>query len=415
MCKMKNLIKISLISLILISASCSGPKKTSDASRILSVENGLVPYNWKEKLTAWQVIDPVRIDSLPKFTIEQRMKEWVIPGCGIAVIEDFKIAWTKGYGVMEAGTDKKVTPETMFQSGSTTKILMAIAVLRMVEEGKLDLDTDVNTYLKSWKMPEHPSGIKVTLRMLLTHQAGINRPGSGTENEEGTEPTLVQFLKGEKPVLSDSVFFDNTPGTVHSYSNFGYMIMQLVLEDLLNSSYTQIVQQYIFDPLELTSSLIEYPFPARFKDRIIRPHSKTGVPSPTDGLNSGPLAQAGMVTTPSDWARIACEIMLAKQGKTSKIISKKSVEMMFTIERELNPAEFEGLTGQGLGVFRFGKENNQFFIHHGHNNPGANCLLLASTTTGQGVVVMTNGMYGLDLALEILASVSKEYQWIQPD
>ncbi|HBB90212.1 MAG TPA: hypothetical protein DC042_00385 [Bacteroidales bacterium] len=251
--------------------------------------------------------------------------------------------------------------------------------------------------------------------MLLTHQAGINRPGSGTENEEGTEPTLVQFLKGGKPVLSDSVYFENTPGTVHSYSNFGYMIMQLVLEDLLNSSFTQIVQQYIFDPLELTSSLIEYPFPAMFKDRIIRPHSKTGVPSPTDGLNSGPLAQAGMVTTPSDWARIACEIMLAKQGKPSKIISKKSVEMMFTIERELNPAEFEGLTGQGLGVFRFGEGNDQFFIHHGHNNPGANCLLLGSTTTGQGIVVMTNGMYGLSLALEILASVSSEYQWIKPD
>ena len=164
----------------------------------------------------------------------------------IAVINDFKIDWAKGYGVMKAGTDNKVSSETMFQSGSTTKILMAILILQIVEEGKLDLDTDINTYLKSWKMPEHPSGKKVTLRMLLTHQSGINRPGDGFETEPGSNPTLIQFLTGEKPVLNDSVFFDTIPGTSHSYSNFGYLVMQFLLEDCFNTSYTRACRKVYF-------------------------------------------------------------------------------------------------------------------------------------------------------------------------
>ena len=90
--------------------------------------------------------------------------------------------------------------------------------------------------------------------------------------------------------MNDPVFFENTPGTTHSYSNFGYMIMQLLLEDYFKTSYTQIVKQSIFNPLKMNASIIEYPFPSEFAGRVIRPHSKEGIPSPTDGLNSAPLA-----------------------------------------------------------------------------------------------------------------------------
>lgn len=379
--------------------------------RINKVENGLVKYKWDENYTAEMIIDSKRIDTMPKLNIYDRMKDYKVPGLSIAVINDFKIDWAKGYGVMEAGTDKKVNSETMFQSGSTTKVLMAIVILRMVEEGKLDLDTDINTYLKSWKMPEHPSGIKVTLRMLLTHRAGINRPGDGFDIEPGSNPTLLQYLNGEKPVLNDPVLFDTVPGTTHSYSNFGYLIMQFLLEDNFNTSYTQLVKRYVFDPLELNSSLIEYPFPSSFAGRVIHPHNEEGVPSLDEGLSSSALAQAGMIATSSDWATIACELMLAYKGKSNKILSQKSVQAMFKTELKLNPAEFEGLSGQGLGVFLFGKGEQQYFMHHGHNNPGANCVLIGSVYTGKGVVIMTNGMYGISIAMQIVASVAKEYNW----
>lgn len=376
-----------------------------------TVENTLVSFTVDQNFTAEQLLDLKLIDSLPKMNFLERMKELNIPGASIAVIDDFKVAWAKGYGVTKAGTDKIVTTDTMFQSASTTKVLMALIVLRLVEEGVFDIDTDVNIYLRSWKIPQHPSGINVTLRMLLTHQSGINRPGNGTEVEEGTEPTLIQFLKGEKPVLNDPVFFDNTPGTVHSYSNFGYMIMQLMLEDHFNTSYTKLVQQFIFEPLHMHSSIIEYPFPAPFADRIICPHNAEGIPSPTDDLNSSPLAQAGLISSPSDLALLACEMMKAHAGIRSDVISQKTMHAMFHIERTLDPKEFEGLSGQGLGVFLFGKPGNHFFVHHGHNNPGANCMFIGSTVHGKGAVIMTNGMYGMLLALETLGAISKAYHW----
>jgi nickel-dependent lactate racemase len=84
---------------------------------------------------------------------------------------------------------------------------------------------------------------------------------------------------------------------------------------------------------------------------------------------------------------------------------------MLNMELKLNPAEFEGLSGQGLGLFLFGKEEQQYFMHHGHNNPGANCVFIGSTSTGKGVVIMTNGMYGISLAIQIVSSVAKEYGW----
>jgi len=396
----------------LLEVRCSSAQKIIPVEeRINNVENGLVKYKWDENYTAEMIIDSKRIDTMPKLNIYDRMRDYKIPGLSIAVINDFRIDWAKGYGVMEAGTDEKVNSETMFQSGSTTKVLMAIVILRMVEEGKLNLDADINTYLKSWKMPEHPSGIKVTLRMLLTHRAGINRPGDGFDIEPGSNPTLLQYLKGEKPVLNDPVLFDTVPGTTHSYSNFGYLIMQFLLEDNFNTSYTQLVKRYVFDPLELNSSLIEYPFPTNFASRVIHPHNEEGVPSLDEGLSSSALAQAGMITTPSDWATIACELMLAYKGKSNKILSQKSVQAMFKTELKLNPAEFEGLSGQGLGVFLFGKGEQQYFMHHGHNNPGANCVLIGSISAGKGVVIMTNGMYGISIAIQIVASVAKEYNW----
>lgn len=379
--------------------------------RIENVENGLVNYTFDENFRMSQLVDSKRIDSLPKFNLMESMQTFNVPGVSIAVIDDFKIAWTKTYGVMEAGTSKEVTEESMFQSGSTTKLLMAILILRMVENGQLDLDVDINNYLETWKVPDHPSGRKVSLRLLLTHRSGLNRPGNGFDKEPGSSPTLLQFLKGEKPVLNDAVSFDYPPGTEHSYSNFSYLVMQYMLEEHFQTPYARLVDEYIFGPLKLESSFIAYPFPEEFEDRVIRPHDREGRPSLDDGLETSALAQAGMITTPSDWAKIVCELMLAYQGKSDRILSQASAQAMFSTEEELNPTEFEGISDQGLGLFLFKNRKQQYFLHHGHNSPGANCFLIGSITTGKGAVIMTNGMRGIPLAGRIVSAISREYGW----
>jgi CubicO group peptidase (beta-lactamase class C family) len=402
-------IVVALISLSL--TGCQDRTGSKQSESIKRIENSLVPFRPQGPFRAADLLNPLRTDTLPKLTLEGEMNAMNIPGVSIAVVDDYRIAWAKGYGIRVAGETDPVTIETMFQSGSTTKVLMGITILKLVEEGKLDLDTDVNTYLTSWKMPEHPSGKKVTVRMLMTHQSGINRPGNGFDTEAGSNPTLVQFLKGEKPVLNDGVKFDTMPGSNHSYSNLGYLVLQQLVQDIEGKSYARILEETIFSPLKLKSSFIEYPFPEKFAGRVIKPHNSKGVPSSDDGLYSSALAQAGMVTTPSDWASIMIDLMKAADKKPSRVLDPKSAASMLSEQRKVNPEEFEGLDYQALGLFLFGDGDKKYFIHHGHNSPGANCLWLGSVKGGKGLVVMTNGMSGLRLALEILPAVAKEYNW----
>ena len=133
-------------------------------------------------------------------TLADRMKALNVPGVSIAVIHEGKIEWARGFGVRELG-GAPVNAETMFQAGSISKPVAAMAALRLVQEGKLSLDADVNTYLTSWKFPGDTigGGKTITLRELLTHTAGTTVHGFPGYAQKEPVPTLVQVLNGEKP------------------------------------------------------------------------------------------------------------------------------------------------------------------------------------------------------------------------
>ena len=137
-------------------------------------------------------------------TLVERMSHYNIPGVSIAVINNGEIEWARGYGVRENGGNVPVTTTTLFQAGSISKPVAAMAALFLVQQGKLALDEHVNTKLVSWKLPEneYTTGQKVSLRGLLSHTAGLTVHGfpGYTANEE--IPTLLQILDGIEPALS---------------------------------------------------------------------------------------------------------------------------------------------------------------------------------------------------------------------
>src|SRR5215472_14050282 len=147
------------------------------------------------------------------------MKLFNVPALSVAVIDDYKIAWAKGYGVLEAGGHTPVSTKTLFQACSISKTVTAAAALHLVQEGKLSLDEDVNRKLKSWKVPENEftKQQKVTLRRLMTHTAGLTVhffPGYAVGEPL---PTLPQILNGEKPANTAPVRVDLVPGTRWRY------------------------------------------------------------------------------------------------------------------------------------------------------------------------------------------------------
>ncbi len=188
--------------------------------------------------------------------LADRMQELHVPGASVAVIHQGKIERAQGFGVTKAG-GAAVTSETLFQAASISKPVTAMAVLRLVESGKLNLDHDVNEYLKTWKVPENEftDKKKVTLRELLSHTAGTTVHGFGGYASGEQLPTLVQVLNGEKPANSPPIRVDVEPATIWRYSGGGYVITQQLLEDVAGKPFPQIMHELVLDPIGMKQHL----------------------------------------------------------------------------------------------------------------------------------------------------------------
>src|SRR6202795_3890161 len=165
-----------------------GPPAADFAARLERIENGLLPAA------------TIKGQSPAGMNLAERMKHYNVPGVSIAFFENGQIAWARGYGLADVSSGRRVTAETLFQSASISKPAAALAVLRLVQEGKLNLDEDVNLKLRSWKVPENEftKQEKVTLRRILSHSAGMNiRRFPGYASAEAL-PTTAQILNGEE-------------------------------------------------------------------------------------------------------------------------------------------------------------------------------------------------------------------------
>lgn len=142
--------------------------------------------------------------------LAERMEELEVPGLSLAVVDDFELDWAKSYGVMDASTGAPVTTDSGFQAASIGRVLVAAAVLELVDQGLADLDADVNTQLESWRVPENEftSREKVTLRRLLSHSAGVTVSGFRGYGPEGLGEVSSAF---RRPSLRTFAYADRTP------------------------------------------------------------------------------------------------------------------------------------------------------------------------------------------------------------
>ena len=396
---------ICLMTTLLALISCS--RNSPDAllkQRIDRIENGLVEFTSPKGLFQ---VGSVKSEDLR--TLAERMKHYHTPGVSMAVIKDFALDWAKPYGVLRTDGDRLVAADSFFEAASTSKLVTAAIVLHHVEQGILSLDEDINTYLKSWKLPENDftRQQKVTLRLLLTHQAGL--PATNfPQKENAGDPNLVQVLKGESPAMNKPAVVECVPGTKWQYSNIGYVVVQQILEDAIGKPFSQIARETVFEPLGMKSSTFIYPLDQKLQANEAWPHDAEGILR-EPGMCPTALAHGGLMTTPSDLALFTIELMRAYNGLSERLLSKEMARRMFTKVLDLDPAMFGIPLGEGLGVFLNGEEDNLVFAHPGSNSPGMNCWLFGYPRTGRGAVIMTNGAGGELLALEIISAVSREY------
>lgn len=334
------------------------------------------------------LVPPVLVEGEPPALIPiiARMKELRVPAVSIAVIHKGKTEWAGGFGTRD-GTGSPVTAETLFQAGSISKALTAVAVLKVVEDRGLDLDADVNRYLKNWKIPgsSFTAQNPVTLRQLLSHSGGVTQSGFGGYETGKPVPTLIQVLNGEPPARTPPIRVDVAPGTIWRYSGGGYVILQQALFDTTGTPFPGLMREKVLGPLGMSRSSFEQPLAPGLQAVAAMPSGPDGAP-----LREGPhvypeMAPAGLWTTAPDLARFAIGIQRSLAGSGGVLSQASARAMLSGAPQGLPP--FRGRQ-PGLGVIVGGRTDHKYFYHPG-GNAGYTAYLLAYAS-GDGIAVMLN-------------------------
>jgi CubicO group peptidase (beta-lactamase class C family) len=228
-----------------------------------------------------------------------------IPGATVSVVSDGQVLTARGYGLADTGTDgdpaRPVDPDdTLFRIGSVSKVVSATAIMQLVEQGKLDLDADVQQYL-DFDL-DTPKGA-ITLRHLLTHTAGFEEVIAGLIGTPGSEKTLREAVTAAPPA---QVY---EPGTTPAYSNYGATLAGYVAERVSGEPFADLVQEQVLDRAGMTSSSFAQPLPDDLRARLAKGYPNDSAPSvPTEVVNAAPAG--AMSATASDMARF----MLAHLG-----------------------------------------------------------------------------------------------------
>jgi CubicO group peptidase (beta-lactamase class C family) len=340
-------------------------------------------------------------------TIQLSLTEWMdtlgVPGVSIAVVDDYRIVWAKGYGTSSAGeSGAPVTPNTLFQAASIAKPVTALALLHHVEHGAFDLDADIRSIIRSWSLPDGgpDSGRRITLRHLLSHTAGI-RAGGFMGYERGTPiPSTLQILNGADPALNTAAVVESRPGERVAYSGLGYTMIELAMVERLGLPFDRIVEDAVFRPLRMRSSTFAQELPEHLERRVARGHFAAGNVLP-GGWNVHPeLAAAGLWTTPTELATLAIETADSWRGRSERVLTTETTRRMLSPHREQMGLGFVVRSGDSLG----------FFSHSG-GNQGYRAHVEMIAGVGKGVVVMTNSDVGHPLTSLITLAVAQHYGW----
>jgi CubicO group peptidase (beta-lactamase class C family) len=226
----------------------------------------------------------VRVADQPlRWTIDERLAHHGCPGVGIAVMHDGRIDWADGFGLRHTDRPDAVTDRTVFMGASTSKPVTATLVLQQVDRGVVDLDTDVNTYLRRWQVPvnEFSERTPVTLRHILSHSAGLTVNGFGVTVDDG-RPVADEFdlLAGRPPATNPPVVVDKHYDGTDRYSGGGYVIAQLVLEDVLGTTFDRIADEYLFTRLGMARTSFAHPPLPRLRDDLAVGHGDDGARTP---------------------------------------------------------------------------------------------------------------------------------------
>lgn len=331
------------------------------------------------------------IDGLMK----AEMEHGKIPGGVISIVKDGKLLFAKGYGFSDIERGTPVDPEkSLFRIASTTKIFTWTAVMQLVEQGRLDLDTDINTYLRTFQIPatyKQP----ITLRHLMTHTAGFEDGGIGYEltTDLKRAPSIAQKLAMHMPARV------RPPGEMASYSNYGAALAGLIVEQVSGIPYEDYIQKNIFARIGMTYATVREPVPAALARYKVVGYAREGGEfvrrPPTYEGGFRPAGSASV--SANDMARFMIAALQDGSYGNASILKPASMRRMqspaFTFDRRI-PAMGLGYYGQNVGGERAWA--------HGGSDPLFNTEMYLFPARKLGIFISYSGGQG-DTAADNLA------------
>jgi CubicO group peptidase (beta-lactamase class C family) len=388
-----------VLCLMIVVMGCARPPAAGPVDHVGRIEGHLIAPEYLKRV-------PREHDSLV-----DRMAFYHVPGVSIAVINHGQVEWSRGYGIADLASGAAVDEHTLFHGASLSKPINAITVLKFVQDGKLELDRDINEQMTGWRLPPSMFTMDkpITLRRLLSHTAGMSLAAFGLGYPAATTlPSVVDVLNG-KPPATQPIHVEEQPGKRFHYSGGAVAISQWMVEQITKELYPRVVKENVFRPLGMTESTFEQTLSAE-QLKHVAPGFKGGKRVNGPERVYPAMSAAGLWTTASDYCRVVMEIQHAAAGAPSKVLSPGAADAMLTpyILNGKGPSFRKSTVG--LGVFLAGNGKGRTFFHAG-SHAGYACYMIGRLEAGQGVVVLTNGDNAFDLIGEIVQTVADEYGW----
>jgi CubicO group peptidase (beta-lactamase class C family) len=367
---MKNTFKFLLVCAISLLMSCNSKTTSNINAQSNSVSQKDYLIELDKKIPAW-------------------LDEFIVPGTAIALIEDGEIILLKGYGYADKKNNVTINSKTGFNIASISKTVAAWGVMKLVEEGKIELDSPAEKYLTRWHLPESEYDVNgVTIRRLLSHTAGLSLHGYPGWSPSDTLPTIEKSLSGKNNGPGD-VKLIMEPGTKWKYSGGGYTLLQLIIEEVTGQKFADYMQTEILNPLGMKNS--SYTINNTILKASSLEHNVYGEVIPF-GLFTAKAA-AGLHTTIEDFAIFAlASLNISNSSKIQQSILKQS-----TIKLMTSPAPAsDGKYGLGYRVDSI-PNSSAVLVGHGGANTGWHAYLKVNQKTGDGFVMITNGGSGFNV------------------
>jgi CubicO group peptidase (beta-lactamase class C family) len=362
----------------------------TSAARKQAVARGLLPI--------------VRVaDDPTRWTMAERQSAYGCPGVSVAVMLDGRVDWLDGFGHLTKAEPAPCGPDTIFMVASCSKPVTAMIVLQHVERGLLDLDTDINTYLRRWKVPandftaQHP----VTLRGILSHTAGLNVNGFGIVPQGAPVASALDLLEGRPPSNQPAVRVDKAHDGTDRYSGGGYLAAQVALEDVTGRAFADLADELLFTPLGMSRTSFHQPLPAHLRHDVASGHGDSGEPWPGGWGISPDVSAGGLFSTARDYAAFLLATRAAYHGENGAVLGRSLAELMCTQHEQ---------GGFGLG-FRVIGSGADVRVNHGGSNDGYQSETNLFLASGDGGVVFTNSTSGLFLFREVFNAIATVYDW----